>query len=158
MSAPDMTSQQLAGTWHIVCSSFPMWLSGKRAEPTFTYASLADGRSGAPRMSDQVTYRSGTRTRRILGVDSRLVGRPGTVFRWRGRGPLCLFTSEWAVTEVGERDSWAVIEFTRSLVSPAGTDVVVRAESLDDAAVLAAALDAGDRYGAARLPGYGPVG
>lgn len=158
MDAPDMTGDRLAGTWHIVCSTFPMWRGGRRTEPTFTYTPLpGSGQDGAPRMRDEVRYRVGDRERRILGTDTRLTARPGTVYRWRGRGVLALFTSEWAVPEVGDDDAWAVITFTRSLATPAGTDVVIRSDRLTDPQVRTAALAAADRHGAPWLPGFAPA-
>ncbi|MGY0490937.1 hypothetical protein [Streptomyces sp. WG-D5] len=150
----DVTPHRLAGTWHIVCSSFPMWLGGRRTDATFTYTPLPPGRSGAARLRDEVGYRARGRHRTIRGTDTRLTDRPGTVFRWRGAGPLALLTSEWAVSEMGPDDAWAVITFSRSLVTPAGTDVVVRADRLGDPEVLSAALAAGDRLGATRLTDY----
>lgn len=156
MKAPDMTPERLAGTWHIVCSSFPMWLGGKRRDPTFTYTPLPGGGREASRMRDEVRYRAGNRTRRIAGTDTRLTTRSGTVYRWRGRGLLSLFTSEWSIPEVGDDDAWAVITFTRSLATPSGTDVVVRSTHLTDPTVLAAALTAGTRHGAPPLPGRTP--
>lgn len=150
----DVTPDRLVGTWHIVCSSFPMWLGGSRTEATFTYRPLPPGRSGAARLRDEVGYRSRGRRRTIRGVDTRLTDRPGTVFRWRGHGPLALLSSEWEVSEFGPDDAWAVITFNRSLVTPAGTDVVVRADRFGDTGTLGAALAAGDRLGASRLPGF----
>ncbi|MGW5866263.1 hypothetical protein ACWFRJ_29220 [Streptomyces sp. NPDC055239] len=147
---PHVTPQRLAGTWHIVCSTFPMWLSGRRTGPTFTYTPLPDGR----RMRDEVAYRTRRGVRRILGTDTHL---DTTTYRWRGRGPLALLTSTWQVPEHSPTDTWAVITFNRSLVTPAGVDVVVREAYLSDETVMAEALAAGERLGAARVPGTGPT-
>ncbi|MFF3172290.1 hypothetical protein ACFVQ0_06680 [Streptomyces sp. NPDC057900] len=152
MAHVDANPERLAGTWHIVCSSFPMWRGGRRTDATFTYTPLPGGSSGAPRMRDEVAYRVRGRTRRIPGTDTRLTSRPGTVYRWRGKGLLAVLTSVWEVRETGEDDAWAVIAFTRSLLTPAGVDVVVRADRLTDQAVLAEAKAAADRYEAEPLP------
>ncbi|MFJ4713689.1 hypothetical protein [Streptomyces sp. NPDC088785] len=147
MDLPDIAEDRLAGTWHIVCSSFPMWQGGRRTDATFTYTPLERGGAGPPRLADDVGYRTGGgRRRRIRGVDTRLTARPGTVYRWRGRGPLALLSSEWEVREIGADDAWAVIVFSRSLVTPAGADVVVRADRLTDPEVLAQSLAAGVRH------------
>lgn len=154
MEQLDVTPARLAGTWHIVCSSFPMWQGGRRTDATFTYGPLPSGSSGAPRMSDDVSYRTGRgRQRHIRGVDSRLTTRPGSVYRWRGRGVLAALSSQWEVCEMGADDAWAVIVFSRSLVTPAGADVVVRADRLDDPAVIEEALEAGVRHEAPRVRG-----
>ncbi|MFF1922346.1 hypothetical protein ACFVW8_17465 [Streptomyces sp. NPDC058221] len=157
MDHVDANPERLAGTWHIVCSSFPMWRSGRRTGATFTYTPLPGRSSRAPRMRDEVAYRVRGRTRGISGTDTRLTSRPGTVYRWRGKGLLAALTSVWEVTETGEDDAWAVIVFTRSLLTPAGVDVVVRADRLTDAAVLAEARSAAGRYDAEPLPGRGPA-
>ncbi|MEU6121940.1 hypothetical protein [Streptomyces sp. NPDC047123] len=142
---PDVTPRQLAGTWHIVCSTFPMWLSGRRSGPTFTYTPLADGH----RMRDEVAYRTRRGARRIMGTDTRV----GTAaYRWRGLGPLALLTSTWRIAERSQADTWAVITFNRSLVTPAGVDVIVRAAHLSDETAFAEALTAGERHGAVPVP------
>ncbi|MEO7269913.1 MAG: hypothetical protein ABIW49_11970 [Knoellia sp.] len=33
---------ELEGRWHIVATTFPMWLSGKRLDPTFTSTRRGD--------------------------------------------------------------------------------------------------------------------
>ncbi|WP_405774417.1 hypothetical protein [Streptomyces sp. NBC_00859] len=152
MDHVDANPERLAGTWQIVCSSFPMWLGGKRTEPTFTYTPLPGGGPDAPRMRDEVGYRARGRSRRIPGTDTRLTSRPGTVYRWRGRGLLVALTSVWEVREMGEDDAWAVIVFSRSLLTPAGADIVVRADRVTDRSVLTRALAAGTRYDAEALP------
>lgn len=154
MQELDVTPDRLAGTWHVACSTFPMWLNGGRTEATFTYTPLPSGSSGAPRMRDEVSYRRRGRRRRILGVDTRLTARPGSVYRWRGRGFLAMLSSEWAVRELGADDAWAVIVFSRSPVTPAGVDVVVRAEHLTDRGVVEEALEAGVRHQAGKVPGF----
>ncbi|MEV7404549.1 hypothetical protein AB0N93_29690 [Streptomyces sp. NPDC091267] len=152
MDNVDANPERLAGTWHIVCSSFPMWRGGRRTDATFTYTPLPGGSSGAPRMRDEVAYLVGGRTRRISGTDTRLTSRPGTVYRWRGKGLLAVLTSVWEVRETGEDDAWVVIVFSRSLLTPSGVDVVVRADRIGDQAVMAQALAAAGRYGAEALP------
>ncbi|MER5439860.1 hypothetical protein [Streptomyces sp. NPDC002790] len=148
----DVTPTRLAGTWHIICSSFPMWQGERRTGATFTYDPLPSGSSGKQMMNDVVGYRTRSgRERRILGVDTRLTRRPGSVYRWRGRGALAVLSSEWEVREIGKDDAWAVILFSRSLVTSAGADIVVRADRLDDAAVIEEAMAAGRRYHAPQV-------
>ncbi|RII08101.1 hypothetical protein DSC45_33515 [Streptomyces sp. YIM 130001] len=148
------TPDRILGRWRIVCSTFPMWLSGRRENAAFTYAALPPSSRGEARLADEVSYESGGRTRRILGVDTHLTARPGLVFRWRGRGVLRPLSSEWRVTELAPDGSWAVIEFSKSMVTPAGTDVVVRADSEGDPDVLAEARRVGARLEAPEVPGW----
>ncbi|WP_353946199.1 hypothetical protein ABII15_34450 [Streptomyces sp. HUAS MG91] len=158
MDRLDITPDRLAGTWHIVCSSFPLWQGGKRTGATFTYDPLTRGGAGPPRMTDDVAYRTrGGRRRHIRGVDTRLTARPGSVYRWRGRGVLAALSSEWEVREVGADDAWAVIVFSKSLVTPAGADVVVRAGRLADPGVIEEALAAGARHAAPPVPEWRPA-
>ncbi|MFE6887601.1 hypothetical protein [Streptomyces sp. NPDC057694] len=158
MDRLDITPDRLAGTWHIVCSSFPLWQGDRRTGATFTYSPSARGAAGPPRMGDDVAYRTkGGRQRHIRGVDTRLTDRPGSVYRWRGRGVLAALSSEWEVREVGPDDAWAVIVFSKSLVTPAGADVVVRADRLADPAVIEEALAAGVRHEAPPVPGWRPA-
>ncbi|MER5946458.1 hypothetical protein ABT127_10390 [Streptomyces sp. NPDC001904] len=153
MDRLDITPDRLAGTWHIVCSSFPLWQGDRRTGATFTYAPLTRDGTGPPRMTDDVAYRTRSgRQRHILGVDTRLTKRPGSVYRWRGRGVLAALTSEWEVREMGADDAWAVIVFSKSLVTPAGADVVVRADRLADSEVIGEALAAGVRHEAPPVP------
>ncbi|MDI3418220.1 hypothetical protein [Streptomyces luteolus] len=151
MESLGLPTERLVGSWRIVWSTFPMWLTGRRSGATFTYAPLPE-RGGAARLRDVVSYRARGRERRIVGTDTRLPGRAGTAFRWRGRGVLAPLTSVWEVAEIAEDGSWAVITFAKSLVTPAGIDVVVRTEHLSDPEVMAAAERAGVRLGATRLP------
>lgn len=162
MDRPDIAPDRLTGTWHIVCSSFPLWQSGRRTDATFTYEPLTRHGNGTdtgpPRMTDDVAYRTrGGRTRHIRGVDTRLTTHPGSVYRWRGRGLLAALSSQWEVREVGAGDAWAVIVFSKSLVTPAGADVVVRADHLDDSEVIAQALAAGTRHDAPPVPRWRSV-
>ncbi|GAA0558485.1 hypothetical protein GCM10010172_46870 [Paractinoplanes ferrugineus] len=114
--------QTLPGRWRVLATTFPMWLSGRRLDPTFTYETLP----GEPlRLSDVVTYRTRQgATRRIAGVD-RLDERSG-VFTWRGRGVLKVLSSRWKVEHVSDDGDLVVLSFERSLVTPAGVDVIGR--------------------------------
>lgn len=152
MASPSLATDDLVGSWRIVWSTFPMWLTGRRSDATFTYSALPQDRRGSSRLHDVVSFRSRGRERRIVGTDSRLTDRAGTVFRWRGRGVLAPLTSVWEVTEIADDGTWAVIGFSKSLATPAGVDVVVRVEHLSDPDVMAAAERAGIRLGATRLP------
>ncbi|SDS81408.1 hypothetical protein [Actinoplanes derwentensis] len=112
----------LPGQWRVLASTFPMWLSGRRINPTFSYGVLP---GPDLRFSDEVGYRTRSgRQRRITGVDrfDPATGR----FTWRGRGALGLLTSRWRVDHLSDDRELIVLTFDRSLVTPAGTDVIGR--------------------------------
>lgn len=112
----------LPGEWRVLASTFPMWLSGRRINPTFSYGLLPEP---GLRLSDEVAYRtrSGAR-RRITGVD-RFDPSTGW-FTWRGRGVLGLLSSRWRVEHLTDDRDLIVLSFDRSLVTPAGLDVIGR--------------------------------
>ena len=116
---------KLLGTWHIQFTNFPMWLSGEKLRPTFTYAAA----SSSDTLVDIVTYEQRNRIRTIRGKDRHLGGRR---FRWRGDGLLCLLTSDWEVAFMSPEADWAIIRFEKSLLSPAGHDIVTRQEGISD--------------------------
>lgn len=117
-----MLRETLPGQWRVLATTFPMWLSGRRRHPTFTYTALP----GDPlRLHDVVSYRTRSgAVRRIVGVD-RLDEATG-VFTWRGRGVLGLLTSRWRVEHVSDDRDLIVLRFARSPVTPAGVDVIGR--------------------------------
>lgn len=113
----------LPGTWRIHATDFPMWLGGKRSRPTITYTPLP---GPGLVLRDEVAYltRSG-KTRRVLGTDGYRQGG----FVWRGNGPLRVLASRWRVAWTSEDGEVVVITFDRSLVTPAGTDVLGRGDA-----------------------------
>jgi hypothetical protein len=112
----------LPGQWRVLATTFPMWLSGRRLRPTFTY----DLRPGSPlTLGDVVSYRTRSgATRRIAGVDRFDAGTG--VFTWRGRGVLGVLTSRWRVTHLSDDGDLIVLTFERSPLTPAGVDVIGR--------------------------------
>ncbi|GHJ47343.1 hypothetical protein Cs7R123_46850 [Catellatospora sp. TT07R-123] len=114
--------EALPGEWRVLATTFPMWLSGRRLQPMFRYGLLADE---PLTFSDEVTYRTrGGATKRILGVD-RFDPATGA-FTWRGRGLLRPLSSRWRVEHLSDDRNLIVLSFARSLVTPAGVDVVGR--------------------------------
>ncbi|GAA1619560.1 hypothetical protein [Actinoplanes couchii] len=112
----------LPGQWRVLASTFPMWLSGRRINPTFSYGLLP---GPDLRFSDDVGYRTPAgKQRRISGVD-RFDPDSGW-FTWRGRGVLSVLTSRWRVEHLSDDRDLIVLTFDRSLVTPAGLDVIGR--------------------------------
>ncbi|MFI5916268.1 hypothetical protein [Dactylosporangium sp. NPDC051541] len=114
----------LPGQWRVLATTFPMWLSGRRRQPMFRYGLLA---ADPLTVSDQVTYRTpGNAVKKIEGVD-RFDPRTG-VFTWRGRGLLKALSSRWRVEHLSDDRDLIVLSFARSLVTPAGQDVIGRGD------------------------------
>jgi hypothetical protein len=121
----------LEGTWFVVATSFPMWLKGDRTKPRFSYSNIRS-EGGRTRMDDTVLFERGGKDKTIRGVDTQDTGNPRR-WRWRGKGWLLPFTSDWEVVEEAADGAWLVIAFTKSLATPAGVDVIARAPTLSDA-------------------------
>jgi hypothetical protein len=97
-----------------------MWLSGRRLDPTFTYTLLAEDPLV---LRDEVRYRTRSGASRVIaGVDRFSGGR----FVWRGSGLLRPLSSRWRVVHVSDDRDLVVLTFDKSLVTPAGMDVIVR--------------------------------
>ncbi|WP_067502047.1 hypothetical protein [Actinoplanes sp. TFC3] len=122
MRDAEILRKTLPGQWRVLATTFPMWLSGRRLEPAFTYEPLP-GEGLALR--DTVSYRtrSGAR-KRIEGVDRFDAG--SGLFTWRGRGLLKVLASRWRVVHLSDDRELVVLTFERSLVTPAGLDVIGR--------------------------------
>lgn len=112
-------AELLPGSWTVAATNFPMWVTGDRHHPRFTYRLL----SRTPLvLSDDVSYAEG-------GVDRHIRGRDtlrGDGFVWRGRGLLAVARSRWSVAGRSEDGTILTIRFSRSLATPAGLDVIVR--------------------------------
>lgn len=114
----EKTVRDIQGKWLIQASNFPMWLSGKRLNPSITYQGIPDE---SEKLLDVVEYqkRNGKR-KSIVGIDT--VVQKG--FEWRGKGILKLLRSRWSVA--GMSETILVIRFEASLVTPAGVDVLIK--------------------------------
>ena len=110
----------LPGSWSIVATNFPLWLTDKRSDPRFTY----DLVSADPLvLGDDVSYLGSD------GQDKHIVGRDvwrDGYFTWRGRGVLRLFASRWSVAGCSDDGDVAAIRFSKSAATPAGVDIIVR--------------------------------
>ncbi len=114
------TADLLPGTWFIAATNFPMWLSGERLEPRFSYELLT---TDPLVLADEVSYRTPE------GEQKRIVGKDTwkhDEFVWRGKGLLKLFASRWHVAGAADDGTVLVIRFEQSLATPAGIDVIVR--------------------------------
>jgi hypothetical protein len=113
----------LPGRWTVKATNFPMWLSGERRDPTFEYVTLRDDPLV---LADEVTFTDPEgKTKTIRGVDRW----DGQGFTWKMNGLRgALVKSRWEVA--GVRQGLVVLRFEKSVVTPAGIDVIV-GEGLD---------------------------
>ncbi len=125
--AQALSPAELSGTWHVLESTFPMWLDGKKTDPTFTYGLLSG--DDHRRMDDLVGYRKNGEPDSIAGVDTQ-DPEDESHFTWRGKGLLFLFKSEWYVVMRAPDRSWAVIYFSSTIATPEGMDIIARAGEL----------------------------
>lgn len=116
----DTLARILPGSWTVAATNFPMWLTGERISPRFSYELVGEHPLV---LSDDVSYVTADgQQKHIIGQDTWRDDR----FTWRGRGLLKLFASRWAVSGFNAEASIVVIHFSPSLATPAGIDVVVR--------------------------------
>ena len=125
--AQALSPAELSGTWHVLESTFPMWLEGKKTDPTFTYGLLSGDERR--RMDDLVSYRKEGEPDSIAGVDTP-DPEDESHFTWRGKGLLFLFKSEWYVVMRAPDRSWAVIYFSSTIATPEGMDIIARTREL----------------------------
>lgn len=119
---------ELAGTWHVLDSTFPMWLEGAKTDPSFTYHVIEDGQT-TQRMDDVVAYRKDGAPDTIDGIDTQ-DPEDSSHFTWRGKGLLFLFKSDWYVVMRAPDRSWAVIYFSSTIATPEGVDIIARTRDL----------------------------
>jgi fermentation-respiration switch protein FrsA (DUF1100 family) len=113
-------AELLPGTWNVAATNFPMWLSGERFSPRFSY----DLVSREPLvLADDVSFEF------VDGQEKHILGQDvwrGDKFVWRGRGRLKLLASQWQVAGASSDGEIAVIRFAKSIATPSGVDVIVR--------------------------------
>ncbi len=108
---------ELTGKWHIIYSTFPLWTSGKRQNPTFRYGPLRNDI-----MTDTVEYYRKGRYRRIEGTDKV----DGDGFIWRGKGIMSIAKSRWKIIHHDPAAGLVFIQFEKTLFTPEGYDVISR--------------------------------
>lgn len=119
--------KDLEGKWYIHYTNFPMWLKGDKTQPTFNY-SLAM-MNGKVILLDTVEYVQNTKIKTIKGIDYP-VDDSNKKFMWRGKGILTLFKSKWEIVFISDQMQWAIIQFEKTLFTPAGFDLISRREVL----------------------------
>ena len=113
-------AELLPGAWTVAATNFPMWLTGKRRNPKFSWGVVS---TDPLILSDDVEYTDADgRQKHVLGQNSW----HREEFVWRGKGILRPFASRWSVTGASDDGTVAAIRFSKSMATPAGVDIVVR--------------------------------
>ena len=119
--SPEDLAALVPGTWRIRATNSPLWLTGERTSPTYSYTIVS---------SDPLRL---TVDARWLAADGSEKHLPGTVrwkngvFVWRGRWLRSFLRSRWAITGSSDDGNIVVIiRFDKSAVTPRGIDVIVR--------------------------------
>jgi hypothetical protein len=128
-------TMKLEGVWFVIASNFPMWTKGNRTRPRFIYSNVRTI-AGRTVMDDTVAYVQKGREKTIIGVDTQDSGVP-TRFEWRGKGFLKLLTSRWEIVSVSADEQLIALAFHKTLVTPAGIDIISRTEQVSEAAYAA---------------------
>ncbi len=122
-SAQEIDPESLRGTWYVQLTNFPKWLMEQNSDPRFVYEPYQ--KKGSYRLDDHVVYCKNGKSKSIRGTD-RLRDSSGTRYRWRGRGLLWFFKSDWQIMYMSPDRQWMIIRFSKSLFTPAGVDVISR--------------------------------
>lgn len=117
------TSLHIIGTWFIISTNFPMWLNGKKTNPTFNYT-LAQ-KKGKEVLLDEVKYLKKGKTKTITGYDYPDKNN-AQAFTWKGKGLLFIARSHWEIKLLNAEEGWAVIYFSKTLFTPQGVDIISR--------------------------------
>lgn len=67
LTAQDLKLTDIQGRWYVIQSNFPMWLSGKKTNPTFNYTIME--RKGDTVLLDEVKYLKKGKNKTIVGYD-----------------------------------------------------------------------------------------
>lgn len=113
----------LPGTWHLHYSTFPMWQKEGIHNVTFNYTVLPG--QGQPILLDEVRYLKEERHKCVTGYDYP-ERTDSSAFTWRGKGLLKLFSSKWRVEWMSEDKNAIIISFEKTLMTPAGLDILSR--------------------------------
>ncbi|GAB3882298.1 hypothetical protein GCM10028825_04830 [Spirosoma agri] len=107
-----------------------MWLKGDKTSPTFTY-SITDKKGDTTVLLDEVKYQQKGGHKTLTGFDYQDQA-DSSAFVWRGKGLLSLVRSKWRVLLRDPDGQWAVVQFSKTLFTPAGVDIISRTPQLPD--------------------------
>lgn len=119
---------QLEGKWYVLRSNFPMWLKGKKINPSFTYTITNKGKDTV--LLDEVHYQKKSNWKSIVGYDKPTDAQNHS-FVWRGKGILGGLKSKWSILFLDSKEQWMIIHFKKTLFTPEGYDVISKSKSVD---------------------------
>ncbi|RXS18058.1 hypothetical protein [Staphylococcus saprophyticus] len=109
----------MPGKWKIIASTFNMWTSGKKANPSISYSIIE---KEPLILLDKVQYQTKYKTKSILGYDKLKDDQ----FTWTGKGLLRCFSSKWRIIYLDS--DILIIQFSSTLVTKAGMDILIKEE------------------------------
>ncbi|ORY33978.1 hypothetical protein BCR39DRAFT_518005 [Naematelia encephala] len=124
----------LMGKWGVTWSTLPMWKDKK--DVVITYDPVAAETRIDTTFDSTVEYRktsaaANSKPSTVRGSETLSTGANGATFDWRGKSYLFFVTSHWEILGYGKDDSngldWAVTFFSKTLFTPAGIDIYIRA-------------------------------
>lgn len=110
----------LKGTWYLIYSNFAMW---KEDVSNVTFNYTPEQKDGKDVLLDEVKYLKGNKEKTITGYD---YPEDDTKFTWRGKGLLTMLSSNWQIEWINHAKDCIVISFEKTLVTPAGVDILTR--------------------------------
>jgi hypothetical protein len=119
---------ELEGRWFVVRSNFPMWLKGKKTNPSFSYTVTSKGKNTV--LLDEVQYQKKSKAKSIVGYD-KPVNTQNRSFVWRGKGILAGLKSKWSILYLDSNQQWMIIHFKKTLFTPEGYDVISKSKSVN---------------------------
>lgn len=119
----------LIGTWFICFTNFPMWTKGDKTNPTFNYTH-APTKKYPERLADEVKYLQNGQEKSIKGFDYPDAAKADR-YTWRGKGITHLLRSRWSILLQDPKGQWAVIQFSKTLFTPEGMDIISRTQKID---------------------------
>lgn len=117
----------LQGTWHLIYSNFSMWKDDSISDVTFNYT--PEEKDGKAVMLDEVKYLKDGKEKTVTGYD---YPEDDSKFTWRGKGLLAMLSSNWQVEWFNHDQSCVIISFEKTLVTPAGIDILTRGKQPAD--------------------------
>ena len=116
----DELAKILPGVWNVRSTNFPMWLTRERKSPRFAYDLVSEN---PLTLRDDVSYFTADNAEKhIVGTDKWAHDH----FVWRGKGPLKIARSRWAISGTNDDQTVVAIRFEKTLFTPAGIDILVR--------------------------------
>lgn len=127
-ASPTFDAAALEGTWFIVASDQPTWISGEKSSPALHYK-VTGAEEGRATLEDRVTFVESGAPSELRGRDTQ-EAEGALSFTWRGTGALSLVSTSWRVMHVAPDKSWAITFYEKTIATPAGVAIISRTPAL----------------------------